>query len=412
MILLELSNMTKAYRVYASEFHRFASWFSSKITPIEETTVLDDLNLTIMQGESIGIVGQNGAGKSTLLKLITGVIRPTSGTISIHGRIAAILELGMGFNADFTGRQNAYNALGMMGFTHDQIHSVIPDVEAFSEIGHYFDLPLRIYSSGMQMRVAFAVATAYRPDILIVDEALSVGDVYFQHKSFARIKAFKEEGTTLLLVSHDETAILSICNRALFLEQGKIVREGNPEEIFDYYKAFIAAKEDASISQNTLENGRIQTLSGTYEATVKSIKLYNERGAQTETLEVGQRASLCIDIAVHAPLESLVFGYSIKNRLGQVLFGTNTWHTAHVIHAAQAGATYAVTVTFDACLGVGDYSIQTALHDEENHLSQNYEWRDLAFLFSVVNAKHDYFNGLAWLQSDIQITQLNQEKIQ
>lgn len=410
MILLELSNITKAYRLYASEFHRFLSWFFPSITPIEETRVLNNLSLTIKQGESIGIVGQNGAGKSTLLKLITGVIRPTTGTIAIHGRIAAILELGMGFNADFTGRQNAYNALGMMGFTHDQIHAAIPDVEAFAEIGHYFDLPLRIYSSGMQMRVAFAVATAYRPDILIVDEALSVGDVYFQHKSFARIKEFKEQGTTLLLVSHDEQAILSICNRAIFLEQGAIIREGNPEEVFDYYKAFIAAKEDATITQTTLEDGRIQTHSGTLEATVKSIVLHDEHANVTETLEVGQRASLSISIAIHAPLPTLVFGYSIKNRLGQVLFGTNTWYTSQVITDARAGEIYTITIEFDASLGVGDYSIQTALHDADNHLSQNYEWRDLALLFSVVNAKHDYFNGLAWLQPTIELMQVNSEK--
>ncbi len=403
MSILETSALGKSYRTYASEFHRFAAWFFPSVVPIEETAIIRDVTLRIDQGESVGIIGQNGAGKSTLLKLLSGIIRPTSGSVSVHGRIAAILELGMGFNPDFTGRQNAYNALGMMGFDHDAITAAIPDVEAFAEIGDYFDRPLRIYSSGMQVRVAFAVATVYRPDILIVDEALSVGDAYFQHKSFARIREFREQGTTLLLVSHDDTAILSICDRAIFLEGGEIVCDGSPETVIDYYKAFIAAREGTQIVQNTLEDGRIQTLSGNFEATVESLGLYDPEGNQIENVEVGERIVLRARIAVHAPISSLVFGYSIKNRLGQVLYGTNTWHTGDRLCDLLPGEYYDISVSFEADLGVGDYSIQTALHADEDHLSQNYEWRDLALIFSVINTRHPYYNGLVWLEPAITI---------
>lgn len=404
MSILETSALGKSYRTYASEFHRFAAWFFPSVAPAEETAIIRDVTLRIGRGESVGIIGQNGAGKSTLLKLLSGIIRPTSGSVSVYGRIAAILELGMGFNPDFTGRQNAYNALGMMGFDHDSITAAIPDVEAFAEIGDYFDRPLRIYSSGMQVRVAFAVATVYRPDILIVDEALSVGDAYFQHKSFARIREFREQGTTLLLVSHDDTAILSICDRAIFLDGGRIVRDGTPEAVIDYYKAFIAAREGTRILQSSLDDGRVQTLSGSFEATVDALGLYDPSGHPLENVEVGERVVLRARIAVHAPLPSLVFGYSIKNRLGQVLYGTNTWHTGHLLQDLRPGEFYDVSVAFDADLGVGDYSVQTALHSDEDHLSRNYEWRDLALIFSVLNARHPYYNGLAWLEPHISIT--------
>src|SRR5574344_701646 len=201
--ILEVKNIYKSYRTYSSEIWRIFSWFGIKHKAIQENYTLKNISFSINEGEAIGIIGQNGAGKSTLLKIITGTLCSTSGSIVVNGKIAAILELGMGFHPDLSGRQNAYHSAGLMGYTSEQIDSVINDIEAFAEVGEYFDQPVRTYSSGMQMRVAFATVTAYRPEILIVDEALSVGDAYFQHKSFERIRQFQKEGTTLLLVSHD-----------------------------------------------------------------------------------------------------------------------------------------------------------------------------------------------------------------
>ncbi|MBN2866883.1 MAG: ABC transporter ATP-binding protein, partial [Thiotrichales bacterium] len=263
MTVLHVSNVGKAYRKYSSELKRVASWFGLPVKPADEHWVLHDINFSIQAGEAIGVIGQNGAGKSTLLKMITGTLPPTKGRIQVNGRIAAILELGMGFNPDFTGRQNAQHGLAMMGFTQSQIEQVMPELEAFAEVGEYFDQPVRTYSSGMQMRVAFGVATAFRPEILIVDEALSVGDAYFQHKSFDRIKQFREQGTTLLFVSHDKSAILALCNRAILIEAGLVIKDGDPEEVTDYYNALIAEKENSTIRQEKNESGKMQTISGT-----------------------------------------------------------------------------------------------------------------------------------------------------
>ena len=288
MRVLTVESLGKSYRSYRSEWQRIARWFYFPVKPSEEHWVLKHINFGIQSGEAIGIIGQNGAGKSTLLKMITGTLQPTEGYIRIQGRIAAILELGMGFNSELTGRQNVYHAAGLMGFTVDQIHAVIKDIEIFAEIGEYFDEPVRMYSSGMQMRVAFAVATAYRPEILIVDEALSVGDAYFQHKSFDRIRKFQEEGTTLLIVSHDRGAIQALCDRAILIERGSIVKDGNPEEVMDFYNALIAHKENTKIETRELKDGEIQTKSGSGEATILSVELFNNEGQKIEYVNVGQ----------------------------------------------------------------------------------------------------------------------------
>ena len=235
--------------------------------------MLQDINFTVNPGEAVGIIGINGAGKSTLLKMITGTTQPTTGGVHITGRVAALLELGMGFHPDFTGRQNAFMAGQLLGYSVEEIARLMPEIEAFAEIGDYIDQPVRVYSSGMQMRLAFSVATAHRPDVLIVDEALSVGDAYFQHKSFDRIREFRKQGTTLLIVSHDKGAIQSICDRAILLNAGKLAMEGEPEAVMDYYNAMLADHQNQTVKQEVTVNGKIQTISGTGEATVSGYHL-------------------------------------------------------------------------------------------------------------------------------------------
>ena len=196
---------------------------------------------TFKKGESVGIVGLNGAGKSTLLKLIAGVTQPTEGSVKVSGKLSALLELGMGFHPDFTGRQNLLTAGQLMGIPLRRLEVLMPEIEGFAEIGEYIDRPVRVYSSGMQMRLAFSLATAEQPDVLIVDEALSVGDAYFQQKSFDRIRQFKASGTTLILVSHDHFAIQSICDRAILLQEGSVTLDADPESVLDYYNARLSA---------------------------------------------------------------------------------------------------------------------------------------------------------------------------
>jgi len=408
MSILTVSNLGKSYRSYNSQFKRVVSWFGLPVKPAEEHWVLHDISFSINPGESVGLVGQNGAGKSTLLKMITGTLPPTKGTIQVNGRIAAILELGMGFNPEFTGRQNALHGLSMMGYSQGQIDQVMPELEAFAEIGEYFDQPVRTYSSGMQMRVAFGVATAFRPEILIVDEALSVGDTYFQHKSFDRIKQFQEQGTSLLLVSHDRSAIQAVCDRAILLENGYVIKDDEPEAVMDFYNALIAEKENSTVTQTKTEDGKVKTSSGTGQAKTKQVGLYNSKNQLAEIIAVGETVQLRVLVEVFEDLGSLVLGYGIKDRLGQVIFGTNTWHTKQILHNVKAGEIHLFTIEFPANFGAGSYSIQTALVDKDTHLTANYEWVDRAVVFNVANIDKNHFAGLLWQEPEIKIDRVSE----
>jgi len=283
---------------------------------------------------------------------------------------------------------------------------VIDELEDFAEIGQFFDQPVRTYSSGMQMRVAFGVATAYRPEILIVDEALSVGDAYFQHKSLSRIREFQKQGTTLLFVSHDRGAIQAICDRAILLEQGSIVKDGNPEEVMDFYNALIAEKENSTVKQITTDNGKAKTSSGTGEASVSKITLLDKNNNSIDYVGVGELITLLIEVDINKDIESLVLGYGVKDRLGQVMYGTNTWYTGQAIEAAKQGDKFAFKVSFKANFGPGSYSIQTALVDRDTHLTKNYEWIDLAMVFNVVNIDKIQFIGSSWNEPVIKVEKL------
>lgn len=400
--VLNIQGLGKAFREYGMEWERMLGWFGVNQTPSSEHWVLRNINFRVHAGEAVGIVGQNGAGKSTLLKLVTGTLRPTAGTIQVGGRIAAILELGMGFNPELTGRQNARFASGLMGLRSSQIDELMPEIEAFAEVGNYFDQPMRTYSSGMQMRVAFSVVTAVRPEILIVDEALSVGDAYFGHKCMGRIREFREQGTTLLIVSHDPGAIQSLCDRAILLENGSLLKDGPPEEIMDYYNALIGAKANENVQVKRHESGKMQTVSGTGEATVESIALFNMAGEPVEFVNVGEPVELRVTVKVHKAIQRLVFGYAIKDRLGQTVFGTNTHHTHQALENVQPGLV-SYRVAYATNLGVGSYSVSTALTSTDTHLVDNFEWRDLALVFTVANSNRDYFLGTAWLRPEIEV---------
>ena len=271
------------------------------------------------------------------------------------------------------------------------------NIEDFAEVGAYFDQPVNTYSSGMQMRVAFSVITAFRPALLIVDEALSVGDTYFQHKSFSRIREFQEQGSALLLVSHDRSAIQSLCNRAILLDKGAVIQDGNPEFVMDYYNALIANKENNTVRTRQLENGKTQTLSGTGEARIVDVDLLNEKNEPVETLNVGELVCLRVVVSAQVDLPDLVVGYAIKDRLGQCVFGTNTHHLGNPLRNVRAKEKIKVDFRFLANLGPGTYSIAIAMHADRSHVSKNYEWRDLALVFDVVNIDRDEFVGVGWM---------------
>lgn len=346
----------------------------------------------------------NGAGKSTLLKLVCGTLQPTEGQVVVSGHLAALLELGIGFHPDFTGRQNVLMAGQLLGLSQEEILGLMPDIEAFAEIGEYMDQPLRVYSSGMQVRLAFSIATAKRPDILIIDEALSVGDSHFQHKSFDRIQKYRAKGTTLLIVSHDKNAVQSICDRVILLTDGHQIHDGPPSVIFDLYNALIAEADANSVNQAVLTDGRFQTKSGNGEAQVVAIRMIDRvNGQPLELVGSGSWIRLEIEVAIYGAIPSLVLGFSIRNRLGQIMYGTNTFHTRQMLQDLIVGDSKKFNIDLQLNLGPGIYSISTALVSTDTHLDKNYEWRDHALSFEVVHGSEPYFEGQIYLAPTIQI---------
>lgn len=334
--VLAVSELGKAFRSYDSEWQRVLSWLGLAVKPAIEHWVLRGTTFSIAPGEAVGIVGQNGAGKSTLLKLIAGTMRPTEGEVHLHGRVAAILELGMGFNPELTGRQNALHAGGLMGFERDALQSVMSSIEAFADIGEYFDQPLRTYSSGMQVRVAFALATAFRPEILIIDEALAVGDAAFQRKCFKRIETFRTAGTTLLFVSHDLETIRKICTSALFLRSGCLVRFGAAKQVCDEYEQYLfggKSKVDQPATADGPERGiydpalaatTCEMIYGNGKADIVSCGIESHGGHGVNVVESGSPFVWRYDVRFNEAVDDPIFAMLVKTREGVTIYGVDS----------------------------------------------------------------------------------------
>ena len=391
---ISISAVGKAYRQYGTPSQRLLEWVSfGAIERHRSRWALRDVDLDIRPGEGVGIVGANGAGKSTLLKLITGTTRPTTGSVTVDGRVAALLELGIGFHPEVSGRDNVMMAGQLLGYSAPEIAARMPAIEEFAEIGEYLDLPLRTYSSGMHVRLAFSVATAIRPDILIVDEALAVGDAYFQHKSFARIREFKAAGTTLLFVSHSAAIVKSICDRAVLLENGLLVRDGEPNAVLDYYHARVASRTlRYEIAEQ--DHGR-GVRSGDRRATVVDVAMLAGEKRVTG-LRSGTAARLFIHARTREAIGDVTVGFVIRDALGNDVFGTNTYHLGHRKFNLGPDEEFVCEFTFPAlALGVGHYNISVALHSDMTHVSGNYDWWDRAVTFEIVPGTGVHSIGVA-----------------
>jgi lipopolysaccharide transport system ATP-binding protein len=361
---------------------------------------LRDVTLEIAPGEAVGIVGANGAGKSTLLKLIVGTAFPTEGTSHVNGIVAAILELGIGFHPEFTGRENAYMAGQMLGYSSTQIGARMQDIEDFAEIGSYIDLPVRTYSSGMQVRLAFSVATAIRPDVLIVDEALAVGDAYFQHKSFARIRDFKHQGTTLLFVSHSPAIVKSVCDRAVLIDKGLLVRDGTPDSVLEYYNALMARRGVEYEVQAVRDEG---VRSGDRSSVIERVELLYD-GQPASAIPSGASATFRITLHANVDLAELTIGIVLRDAVGNDVFGTNTYHLGHPLRHILAGRQITCDFAVKAvALGTGNYSLSVALHRDMTHVSGNYDWWDRALVFQVLPNNGPHCIGIAMLDIDCRI---------
>jgi lipopolysaccharide transport system ATP-binding protein len=286
----------------------------------------------------------------------------------------------------------------ILGLSAERVDALFGAIVDFAEIGDYIDQPIRTYSSGMHVRLAFSVATAVRPDILIVDEALSVGDTYFQHKSFDRIRRFRDEGTTLLFVSHSPGAIKTLCNRALLLDRGLLLRDDAPDAVLDYYNALIAKlRADYEIHQSEALTGARTTRSGTASATIADIDLLQE-GRSARAIRTGEPLVVRLRVEVRDPLPELTAGILIRDRLGNDVFGTNTFHVGAPHGAVNPGDVLAVDFAFPHFdIGVGSYSLTAALHSRDTHIVDNFDWWDRALVFQVVPGAKPTSVGIAAL---------------
>lgn len=397
-IAISAQHVSKMYKLYDDPKDRLKeSLHPFKKKYHKDFYAVNDVSLEVFKGETVGFIGRNGSGKSTLLKMITGVLTPSSGQIQVNGKISALLELGAGFNPELTGIENVYFNGALMGYSKEEMDVKKNEIIEFADIGDFVYQPVKTYSSGMFVRLAFAVAINVDPDILIVDEALAVGDAAFQMKCFDRIKELRNNGVTLLFVSHDPGAVKRLCDRTILLGDGKLLKEGKPDEIFDLYNAMLADKHLSNVVINSLDDGNVQTVSGSGEAQIGKVELLNSKSEVAEQFEVGEKIVIKINVEIYHKLENLVLGFLIKDRLGQSMFGTNTYHTQQVIDKVSAGQRIQFNIEIGLNLGVGDYSLALALHDKEHHLDKNYEWKDYAAVFKILNSAHEQFTGMSWI---------------
>lgn len=372
--VIKIENLTKVYKLYNKPSDRVKEALRlTKKQCYREHYALRNININISKGETVGIIGTNGSGKSTLLKLITGVISPTTGTIGIQGRISALLELGAGFNMEYTGIENVYLNGTMLGFTKDEIDQKLEEILSFADIGDFVYQPVKTYSSGMFVRLAFAVAINIEPEILIVDEALSVGDVFFQAKCFRKFEEFKKNGKTILFVTHDLNAVNKYCDRVILLNKGVKLQEGNPKEIIDIYKKILVnqnevpenennPKEEKVVLDNIVWKDKIETNNscvnyGNGKAEINDYAIFDKHGNITSTLEKGTEFTIKVRVQFKDKVQDPIIAYTIKDLKGNELTGTNTMIEKVNTGVTKAGDVLTATFVQRLILQGGDYLI-------------------------------------------------------
>lgn len=416
---LTVTNVSKAYKRYPGKWARAVEWATGRPRH-EKTWVLRDISFTVQPGEAVGIVGVNGAGKSTLLKIITGTTQPTSGSVRIQGRVAALLELGMGFHPDFTGRQNAYMAGQLLGYGIEEITRVMPEIEAFAEIGDYIDQPVRVYSSGMQVRLAFSVATAVRPDVLIVDEALSVGDAAFQRKCFRRIESYQEAGTTLLFVSHDIETVKRLCDRALFIKAGALVQYGAAKQVCDEYEKFLfggprSHAEKTSGAQGIPEPvvakydpslvASCEMVYGNGKADIEATWLEDVEGNRINVVESGTPFRWCYRVRFNEDVANPIFAMMLKTREGVALYGVDSTQFQPDRPMPQPGGCYDVSFTLENVLAPGTYYLNCGIRTEtENGIEFLSRRIDSAILRVTTSVRQTVITGVLEMAAKLSIT--------
>lgn len=398
-IAIEVTNLEKVYKLYDKPSDRLREALHiGRGKHHTEHRALKGVNMTIRQGECVGIIGTNGSGKSTILKIITGVLSPTAGQVTVNGRISALLELGAGFNMEYNGIENIYLNGTMIGFSQKEIDQKLDEILAFADIGDYVYQPAKTYSSGMFVRLAFAVAINIDPEILIVDEALSVGDVFFQAKCYHKFEEFKEMGKTIVFVSHDLSSISKYCDRVVLLNQGVKLGEGTPKQMIDTYKQVLVGQYTApeAENENLLEDEQLRAMAakgvdgskldrktgekaeerisdsnenrivgiaenpelleyGSKKAKITEYYITDEKGTTTSTIIKGTTFTIHMRVEMAEDISAPIFAFTIKNVRGTEITGTNTMFEKAFLEAVKAGDVKEITFTQEMNLQGGDY---------------------------------------------------------
>ena len=367
---IEIDDVTQIYRFYKSPKDRLREIISIKGKAFHHKYyALNGVTYRIEKGETVGIIGQNGCGKSTLLKIICNVLQPTSGRVRVNGRISALLELGTGFNPEFTGRENVYMNCALKGLNKDEIDQRLPEIEAFAEIGKFVDQPVKTYSSGMYVRLAFSAAVSIDPDILVVDEALSVGDMFFQHKCISKMESFQRAGKTILLVTHDINLIKTFCSTAILLNEGKLLESGDPEYVTEQYLMLIRQKETKYASNiykvlpkdlgNSLE---AKVNFGCKAGQILEVRTLDQDFRETKAFLAGTTIVVCVKVQVDPLVKTPSIAFILRDQRGYNVYGTDTINMGLQLEL-DANQQATIFFSLSPVLRAGSYSFVVALND-------------------------------------------------
>lgn len=359
---IRVENLSKVYKLYEKPSDRLKETLGMKVSA-KEHYALNDVNFEICKGETVGIIGTNGSGKSTVLKIITGVVSPTKGSVMVDGRISALLELGAGFNMEYSGLENVYLNGTMMGFSEEEIDGKLDDILKFADIGDFIYQPCKTYSSGMFMRLAFAVAINIEPEILIVDEALSVGDVFFQAKCYRKFEEFKAQGKTVVFVSHDLGSVSRYCDRVILLNKGVVVDEGDPKAMVDLYKKILVNQDGAAKNKQDQEPGYERPFErnpelleyGEKEAEIVDFTMEDANGTPTNTIQKMEDFVIKMKVKFHEDIDDPIYAYTIKDKRGNEITGTNTLYEQIPTGLQRKGSVQNVTFRQNMNLQGGEY---------------------------------------------------------
>lgn len=403
--MIAVEHVSKQYRIYNRQSDRLYELLLRRKRHTAKNAV-HDIDFTLEAGQVLGVIGRNGAGKSTLLKLVMGVVLPDQGRITLAGRVTGLLELGTGFNPEFTGYENiAFNA-ALLGMTPSEVAQQREAIIDFSELGASIGHPVRTYSSGMTMRLAFSIAIHANPACLVVDEALAVGDAHFQQKCMRRIKEFRDSGGAILFVSHDMNAVKVLCDRTIVLEEGAAVFSGTPDEAVNYYNRLIANMERREMSlpapfpaSTPPHEEVIHNSYGTGAVKIQGASVSGTRSGGA-IVSSGEISDFVFDLVANEALEAVTLGIMIRDRLGQDIYGTNTFFLDCPL-AFAAGERRSVSIRMAVNLAPGHYTLTAALHDHDNHLTHCYHWCDNVMEFEVAGYIGARFEGLCRLEPSV-----------